>query len=124
MPHLPNISDAEWEVMRVLWERSPLSANDVVQDLGARKSWSPATIKTMLNRLVKKGALAYEAQGKRYLYRPRVAQAQCVQSESRSFLERVFGGAVVPMLNQFVQTAKLSPEQIAELRRILDRKEK
>jgi len=123
MPKTPNISDAEWVVMCVLWSRWPLSANDVVQDLGVRKSWSPATIKTMLNRLVKKGALAYESQGKRYLYRPRAAQDQCVQSESRSFLERVFGGAVAPMLNHFVQTTKLSRGQIAELRRILDRKE-
>jgi len=124
MPNLPNISDAEWEVMRVVWGRSPISANDVVERVSRRKAWGPATIKTMLNRLVKKGALTFEQEGKRYLYRPKVSQDQCVRSESRSFIQRVFNGAVAPMLNHFVQTQRLSKDEIAELRRILDRKEK
>lgn len=119
----PSISEAEWDVMEVIWQRSPLAANEVVEQLAGRRTWTAATIKTMLNRLVKKRALAYEAQGKRYLYRPRVSREQCVRAESRTFLERVFGGAAGPMLNYFVQNAKLSREEIAELKRILSEKE-
>jgi BlaI family transcriptional regulator, penicillinase repressor len=119
----PSISQAEWEVMRVIWESAPVSANEVVERLSGRKPWCPATIKTMLNRLVNKRALTYQAQGKRYLYRPRASEDQCIRTESRSFLHRVFGGELGPMLNYFVRTAKLSPRQIAELRRILDEKE-
>jgi BlaI family transcriptional regulator, penicillinase repressor len=124
MPHAPNISDAEWEVMRVIWANSPLTANQVVERLAGRRAWSPRTIKTMLNRLVKKGALAFDTQGNRYLYRPRVSQEQCVRAESRSFLDRVFDGAAAPMLSYFVEQVHLSKEEIAELKRILARKEK
>lgn len=125
MARTPAISDAEWQVMRVVWERpSPITASDVVAELSRNTEWSAATIKTMLNRLVKKGALTYEAQGKRYLYRAKVKQAECVRSESRSFLERVFGGAAAPMLNHFVRHADLTPEEVAELKRILEQKEK
>src|SRR5512133_4305394 len=108
MANRPSISEAEWEIMRVVWEGAPITASEVVERLSRHKPWSPATIKTMLNRLVKKRAVNYEVQGKRYLYRPRVTEDQCVQRESRSFLERVFGGELGPMLNYFVRTAKLS----------------
>lgn len=125
MAKTPAISDAEWQVMHVVWERrAPVAASDVVEELSRTTDWSPATVKTMLNRLVKKGALTYEAQGKRYLYRPRVRQEECVRSESRSFLHRVFGGAAAPLLNHFVRHADLTPDEIAELKRILSQKEK
>src|SRR5690349_16856841 len=102
MPKIPSISDAEWEVMNVLWgAAAPLMASDVVDRLAAPGGWSPRTVKTLLNRLVKKRALAFEVHGKRYLYRPAVRREQCVRAESRSFLARVFGGAVGPMLAQF-----------------------
>jgi BlaI family penicillinase repressor len=125
MAKTPSISDAEWQVMRVVWQRpSPITASDVVEELSRTTDWSAATIKTMLNRLVKKGALTYETQGKRYLYRANVRQEECVRSESRSFLQRVFGGAAAPMLNHFVRHANLTPEEVAELKRILAQKEK
>jgi BlaI family transcriptional regulator, penicillinase repressor len=125
MAKVPAISDAEWQVMRVVWERpSPLAASEVVEALSGTTDWSAATIKTMLNRLVKKGALTYEAQGKRYLYRAKVRREECVRSEGRSFLHRVFGGAAAPMLNHFVRDADLTPDEVAELKRILSQKEK
>ena len=125
MAKIPAISDAEWQVMRVVWEHAaPITANDIVESLSRTTDWSPATIKTMVNRLVKKGALAYEAQGKRYLYRAKVKREECVRSEGRSFLQRVFGGAMAPMLNHFVRDADLTAEEVAELRRILSQKEK
>ena len=109
--------------MDVLWRKAPLTAAEVVVELH-ETGWNPRTIKTLLARLVKKKALAYEAVGNRYLYRPRVRREECVQQESQSFLKRVFAGQAAPMLNYFVQTAKLTPQEIAELERILSRKEK
>ena len=124
MPNLPTISDAEWEVMNVLWAAGPgesMAANDVVAAAlaGGRKEWSPRTVKTLLNRLLKKGALSAEAQGKRYLYRAAVRREQCVRAESRSFLQRVFAGAAGPMLVQFVSQAELTEAEIEELQRVL-----
>jgi BlaI family penicillinase repressor len=121
----PAISDSEWDVMNVLWSAgSPLAANDVVERLAGVRDWSPRTVKTLLNRLINKGALAYEAEGKRYLYRPRVSREQCVREETRSFLSRVFAGAPGPMLLQFVAQAKLSPEEVEALKKLLDKKGK
>jgi BlaI family transcriptional regulator, penicillinase repressor len=119
MSKLPAISDAEWEVMNVLWSHSPLTAGEVVEGLKDKKQWSPRTVKTLLNRLVKKGALAFSTQGNRYLYRPAVTRESCVRTESRSFLSRVFGDEVGPMLLQFVRQADLSPKEIEELTRAL-----
>jgi BlaI family penicillinase repressor len=122
---LPAISDSEWDVMNVLWAAgAPLAANEVVDRLAGVRDWSPRTIKTLLNRLINKGALAYEAQGKRYLYRPRVPREQCVREETRSFLSRVFANAPGAMLLQFVEQAKLTPGEVEALRRLLDKKAK
>lgn len=124
MAKVPEISDAEWDVMDVLWQRggAPMPAAEVVDAVAAGRGWSPQTVKTLLARLVKKRALATAADGNRYLYRPRVGRDECVRRESRSFLARFFGGDAGAMLCRFVDEAELSPEQIAELRKILDRK--
>ena len=124
MPLLPPISDSEWEVMNILWDEAPLMACDIIKRLAGRQTWSARTIKTLLNRLVNKKALTFETIGKRYLYRPAVRRDQCVRAESRSFVSRVFGGAVGPMLVQFVDQAELSPDEIRELQCLLTRKGK
>lgn len=124
MPKPPQISDAEWEVMKVLWEASPRSANDVADALCDRMKWHPKTVKTLLGRLVRKGALRFKEEGNRYLYRPAYPRDQFIAEESQSFLERVFGGKATPMLVHFVETARLSEEDLRELRNILDRREK
>jgi BlaI family penicillinase repressor len=120
----PKISEAEWEVMEILWRRSPLTALEVVQELAPHKHWKDQTIRTMLGRLVRKKALAFRADGKIYFYRPLVTREHCVRVESRSFLDRVFAGAAQPLLAQMVQEAKLSREEIAELKRLLAAKGK
>ncbi len=122
MDALPTISEAEWEVMGVLWANSPLTANEVVDQLIGRKAWSPKTVKTLLNRLVTKKALAFDTQGNRYLYRPAIQRDQCVRGESRSFLDRVFGGAIGPMLTHFVNQSDLSAEEIETLQKLLAEK--
>lgn len=120
-----NISDAEWEVMRVLWSAGEaVTANQVVLALADRKQWNPRTVKTLLNRLTTKGALKFEARGKTYWYSPAVGQEECARRESRSFLARVFGGDSGAMLVHFVKNTSLTPQEVAELKRILSSKEK
>ena len=119
---VPSISEAEWEVIRVIWEEHPIAASEVVDRLAGRRDWSPRTVKTLLNRLVRKGALTFETQGKRYLYSPTVSRQECVRRESQSFLHRVFEGAAGPMLVHFVRNARLSDSDVETLRRILDEK--
>ena len=119
----PKLSDAEWDVMNVVWERAPVCASDVHDALDSKREWSPRTVKTLLARLVQKGAAEFEIDGKRYLYRPRVPRSDCLRSEGRKFLERVLGGSASPLLAYFVREGRLSAEEIAELRRLLDEEE-
>mgnify|MGYP001014273021 CR=1 FL=1 len=123
MANVPNISDAEWVVMRVLWDKSPGTANDVIAALATETDWSPLTIKTLLNRLVKKNALGYKADGRVYHYFPLVEEKDCMRVESHSFLQRVYRGALTPMVAHFLESEKLSADEIEELRRLLDKKE-
>ncbi len=117
---MPKISEAEWQVMKILWAKSPLTANEVVDRLTVPTRWSDKTVKTLINRLTKKGALGFERQGRTYLYHPRVAEVDCARAEGRSFLKRVYGGAMLPMLAAFLEEQTLSPAEIEELRRILN----
>jgi BlaI family penicillinase repressor len=117
------ISDAEWQVMNVVWEGQPMTAQEILNQLEGQADWAPATVKTMLHRLVKKTILTYESQGNRYVYRSRVRRSDCVRQASRSFLDRVFGGESAPLLAHFIRSSKLSAEEISELRKILDQKE-
>jgi len=123
MKKLPKISAAEWEVLKVVWEQPFLSAGEVADKLSSQKDWHPRTVKTLLARLVKKGALVYKADGNRYLYEPKVKKEDVIKRESQSFLDRVFDGVTVPMLAHFVKTARMSPEEIQQLKKILAEKE-
>jgi BlaI family transcriptional regulator, penicillinase repressor len=122
MKSIPKISEAEWEIMKVLWEKSPLSAGEIIAKLSAQDDWHPKTAKTLLNRLVKKKALGFEKEGRAYLYGPLVRESDCVQAVSDSFLDRVFGGSLTPMLAHFVERKKMSAEQVRELKRLLEEK--
>ena len=122
MDDAPRISDAEWLVMESLWDRHPATAQEVAGDVGPTNGWSEPTVKTMLARLVKKGALAFRRDGKRYLYSPAVDRADCVRSAARSLAERLFGGRSSPMLEFLVREAPLSADEIDELQQLLDEK--
>jgi BlaI family transcriptional regulator, penicillinase repressor len=124
MPKPPRISEAEWEVMNVLWESSPRAANEVADEICQRMNWHPKTVKTLLGRLVRKGALRYREEGNRYLYHPALPRERYVDAESRSFVERVFGGQAAPALVHFVETMELSDDDLQELRSMIDRKQK
>ena len=114
-----SISTAEWKVMRVIWDKAPLPAYDIVQSLEKTESWHPNTIKTLLNRLVKKKALTVEKYKNLFLYSPALKEADCVRAESQSFLERFFGGDVRPLLIHFAENNQLTAEDLAELQKIL-----
>ena len=116
------ISDAEWLVCQVLWQKAPRTANQVVDALAGKTHWKPRTIKTLLNRLVKKRVLAYHAEGREYRYYPLVTQTEYVRAETRSFIERVFGGTVKPMLAAFLDDQQLSEQELAEIRQLLESK--
>jgi BlaI family penicillinase repressor len=120
---MPRISEAEWLVMKVLWERSPQAANEVTEALRSQTDWKPKTVKTLLSRLVQKKALGFERAGKAYHYRPLVSEEACARARRRTLLQRVYDGALTPMLAAFIEDEELTPEEIAELRRLLDRKE-
>lgn len=122
-PDTPKISEAEWDVMNVVWEQHPITAQDVHTLLEPRTGWTQRTVKTLLSRLVKKRALGYEVDGKRYRYYARVSRDECVQAESKTFLERVLGGSASPALAFFVREGRLSPKEVEEIRRLLDDQE-
>jgi BlaI family penicillinase repressor len=123
MPKPPPISEAEWKVMKVLWKQSPLPAYDVVQALAKTEDWHPNTIKTLLSRLQKKRALGVKRYKNLFLYHPLVTQEDCIHAESESFLDRVFGGSVKPLLVHFARKQKLSAADLEELKRILKEEE-
>lgn len=122
MPN-PPITDAEWEVMNVLWEQTSCTASEVAEALHDRTDWSPKTVKTLLGRLARKGVVRYREEGNRYVYSAAIARQRYIREESASFIERVFGGEATPALMHFVRSTRLTRAEIVELRRLLDEKQ-
>lgn len=113
------ISEAESVVMEVLWRRAPRTAEDVVAELARSQDWQEATVKTLLNRLLKKGALRAEKDGRKYRYVPVLKREDWVLQQSRGLLDRLFGGRVAPLVAHFSESGRLSKKDIAELRRLI-----
>lgn len=122
MKDKPKISDAEWQIMNILWQHSPQTANQVVEKLEKITDWKPKTIKTLINRLVSKKALDFEKQGRQHLYFPLLSQDQCVLAETNSFLTKITTGALKPMLAALVEQNKLTDDEIKELKNLLEEK--
>ena len=109
--------------MKIIWAKSPIMAREVIAQLKVSQSWHAKTIRTLMARLVKKGALGYQSLGRAYLYRPLVKEVDCVRAESASFIDRVFDGELVPMLTQVFEARKLSDAERREIRLLVgDRK--
>lgn len=117
-----NLAPTEWEVMKVLWDRGPLAARDVFAALPPEIEWAYKTVKTLLARLVAKGALEYEQIGNSYLYRPAVPRELMTRQEVQGLVERIRGVAVSPVLAHFISEAPLSEDEIQELRDLLESK--
>lgn len=121
---IPNISESEWEVMNVLWKKTPQTANDVISSLQEQTDWKPKTVRTLLDRLVHKNVIGVNKDQRVYTFFPLYSQDECQRAEAQSFIKRIYGGALKSMLVQFVQEDSLSETDIRELRSILDEKPK
>lgn len=113
------ISEAEHAVMEVLWEKSPLTAVDVCEEVCEARDWSMPTVKTLLSRLVAKGAVGTEPDGRRFLYRPLLERADYVGGESRRLVDRLFGGRAAPLFAHLAESEALSDDDIAEIETLL-----
>lgn len=121
MNKLPTISEAEYEVMKVIWAHAPISTNEVVSKVLETSTWSSKTIQSLLARLVKKGALEYKKHSRVYVYTPLVKEEEYLEKESTSFLNRFYNGTLNSMVVNFLSQNKLTKEDITELRNILDK---
>lgn len=113
------ISDAEHEVMEVLWAEAPLDAHDVAHRLADRQAWTLATVKTLLSRLLAKGAVAHEEAGRKFLYRPAIERTDYVAGEGRRLVDRLFGGKLSPLIAHLAEREALTSEDIAEIEALL-----
>ena len=119
MSKLPQISEAEFEVMKVIWKYAPISTNEVTEKLTQTTDWSPKTIQTMLKRLVTKKALTYEKQSRVFVYTPLVPETEYIRQESNSFLNKYYNGNIVSMLTSYLEDGKLSKTELDTLRHLL-----
>ena len=124
MKNAPQISQAERVVMQVLWSQGPLTANQIIEQLKGKTAWNPRTIRALISRLLNKHALDFDKEGKEYRYSPAITEQRCAKHERVSFLRRVYGGATKPMIAAFIEDAKLSKSDIAELKAMLEQKGK
>lgn len=117
---LPQISEAEYEVMKIIWKYAPVSTNQVTEKLTQTTDWSPKTIQTMLKRLTSKGALSYEKHSRMFVYTPVFSEADYLRQKNTSFLDRYYNGNLSAMVSSFLTTEELSREELASLRTLLN----
>ena len=122
MNTLPQISEAEFEVMKIVWKHAPISTNEITEKLLQTTSWSPKTIQTLIKRLVTKGALTYEKQSRMFVYTPTVKENEYIRQESNSFLNRYYDGDITAMVSAFLENDKLSESELDTLRALLSQK--
>lgn len=119
---IPQISEAEFEVMKIVWKYAPISTNDITEKLLRTTEWSPKTIQTLIKRLVTKGALSYEKQGRMFIYTPLVKENEYIGEESNSFLKRFYNGDISAMVSAYLENDRLSDTDIEHLRSLLSKK--
>ena len=122
MGDLPQISEAEFEVMKIVWKYAPISTNEITEKLLRSTSWSPKTIQTLIKRLVNKGALTYEKQSRVFVYTPVVDEKEYTGQESNTFLKRYYDGDITAMLSAYIENDKLSETEIDNLRSLLSKR--
>ena len=120
MPTITEISKTEFEVLEVLWQQHPASANEIIAKLNENKEWHEKTVKTLLNRMVKKGAIGFEKQQRTYIYTPLLERDSYTLKESKSLLERMFSGKIAPLVAGFAKSDELSKQDISELKQLID----
>lgn len=123
MKKIPTISESEWEVLKVLWKKSPQTASEITSSLSAQTNWKPKTVRTLLDRLTEKEVVGVDKNQRIYTFYPLYSQEKCQRVKTESFVKRFYDGALKSMLVQFIQDEDLSEEDIKELRSILDKKQ-
>ena len=116
------ISDAEWVVMKILWQESPLTSTNIIEALRSKTNWKPKTIHSLIDRLVKKGALAINKDCSQFQFYPIVEKKDCVNEETKSFIEKVYNGSSNFMISSFIKNEKMSKDEIEDLQRLLNEK--
>lgn len=124
MSNLPQISEAEFEVMKIIWKYAPINTNEITDRLLQTTSWSAKTIQTLIKRLVTKGAVTYEKQSRVFVYTPLVKESEYIGQESSSFLKRFYNGDITAMLSSYIENDRLSETEIDTLRSLLSKKGK
>ena len=124
MSDLPQISEAEYEVMKIVWKYAPINTNEITEKLLQSTNWSPKTIQTLIKRLVTKGALTYEKQSRVFVYTPLVKESEYICQESNSFLNRYYDGDITAMLSAYIENDKLTEPEIETLRSLLSKRGK
>lgn len=124
MAKLPQISEAEFEIMKIVWKYAPINTNEITERLVRSTSWRPKTIQTLIKRLVTKGVLTYEKQSRVFVYTPLVQESDYINQESNSFLNRYYGGNITAMLSSYLENDKLSEAEINSLRSLLSKDSK
>lgn len=124
MKKLPQISEAEYEVMKIVWKYAPISTTEITEHLTRTTNWNPKTIQTLIKRLVTKGALTYEKHSRVFVYTPLVAETDYIRQESSSFLKRFYNGDITAMLSAYIDNDQLSESEIDSLRALLSSKGK
>ena len=124
MSDLPQISEAEYEVMKIVWKHAPINTNEITEKLLQSTNWSPKTIQTLIKRLVTKGALTYEKQSRVFVYTPVVKENEYIGQKSNSFLERYYDGDITAMLSAYIENDRLSETEIDTLRSLLSKRSK
>lgn len=124
MSDLPQISEAEFQVMKIVWKHAPISTNEIIDKLLQTTSWSPKTIQTLIKRLITKGVLTYEKQSRMFVYTPLVKESEYVGQESNSFLERYYDGNITTMLSAYIENNRLSETEIQHLLSLLSQRSK
>lgn len=122
LKELPKISDAEWQVMKIIWKNHPVTASEIIDELKGDSMWSSKTIHTLISRLVKKEAIFIEKSSPHYLYSPLVSEEECKRVETKSFLQRVYDGSINHLITNFIKEQKLTEDEIEELQQILNEK--
>ncbi|RCW63346.1 penicillinase repressor BlaI [Saliterribacillus persicus] len=119
---MPKITEAEWEVMKVLWKQSPLTANEVCNALKEYEDWKPKTIRTLLDRLNHKQVISVNKEKRIYTFIPLYSEYECQRAETRSFINRIYGGISKSLIVQFIEDEDLTKDEIKELKKILDKR--
>ncbi|MCX7709858.1 MAG: BlaI/MecI/CopY family transcriptional regulator [Clostridia bacterium] len=124
MKELPRISEAEWEIMKLIWKKNPITSDEIITPLSSKMGWTAQTIKTFINRLLKKEVIRFEKSGRNYLYYPILTEKECIKAENKSFLEKVYNGAIGMLVSNFLEDEALSEKDIEYLQQLLNSRKK